>query len=588
MKNMSELIEIDDLSIKKEFFNILKSKKLNTLYQPVISLRDASILGYEALTRGPVGSLLYSPLKLFEYGEKYNKLWDLEYLCRKTIIKNSKIIDDKYKLFLNVSPEIIHDDRFTQGFTKKYLMENKICPERIVFEITENTAIKNMSEFKNTIENYRMQNYEIAIDDAGAGYSGLNLISDINPNYIKLDMKLIRDIDKDFIKQSLIKSMVEYATLTNTNLIAEGIETKNELIKLIELGIKYGQGFYIQKPSSCLSEIKDYIKDEIKDTNRKYNHLSEKKISNLRISNISTHTKTLSPNIFISQVFDIMKKDQYLDGLCITEDAKVLGVITRNDFFKKLSGQFGYNLFSKKQITTIMSKTYLRVDSYENIDIVAKKALSRPPDKVYNFIVVTEDNKYLGIVTVKELLEKTIEIEINNAKHINPLSNLPGNILIEKNIEIAIKSDTNKIILYLDIDNFKAYNDVYGFENGDRFLKKLSQILKNNTKENEFLGHIGGDDFLAIVDEKESISYCKKIIEQVDDSISKFYNPTDYEKGYIEAKNRSGIKEIFPLLSISIVGLHSKNYQNIDNFSKDISNLKKDCKQITGSNYIIQ
>jgi len=585
---MSVLIDVDSLAIKKEFFSILKFNKLSTLYQPIISLRDASILGFEALTRGPSDSLLYSPLKLFEYAEKYDKLWDLEYLCRKTIIKNSKTLDDKYKLFLNVSPDIINDTRFIKGFTKKYLIENETSPEKIVFEITENTAIDNMAEFKNTIENYRVQNYEIAIDDAGAGYSGLNLISDINPNYIKLDMQLIRDIDKDFIKQSLIKSMVEYATLTNTDIIAEGIETRNELDKLIELGINYGQGFYIQKPLSSILELRNSLVEEIKDANRKNNHLSEKKISNLRVSNITSNEKTLNSNISISQVFEILKKDKYLDGLCVTDEEKVLGVVTRNDFFKKLSGQFGYNLFSKKPITSLMNKSYLEVDSFENIDIVAKKALSRPPDKVYDFIVVTETGKYSGIITVKDLLEKTIEIEINNAKHINPLSNLPGNVLIEKNIEIAIKSNLHKIILYLDIDNFKAYNDVYGFENGDRFIKELSKILKSNTPENEFLGHIGGDDFLAIIDKKEAISYCKKIIKEFDNSINKFYNPTDYEKGYIEAKNRSGIKEVFPLLSISIVGLHSTNYTNIEDFSKDISKLKKDCKQIFGSNSIIE
>src|SRR6056297_646165 len=274
---MNQFVNANNFNLRKEFMDILDSKKLSTLYQPIISLRDSSILGYEALSRGPVGSSLYSPIKLFEFAEKYNKLWDLEYLCRKTIIKNSKKLDDKYKLFLNVSPDIINDNRFIQGFTKNYLIENKISPDKIVFEITENTAIDNMAEFKNTIENYRMQNYEIAIDDAGAGYSGLNLISDVNPNYIKLDMKLIRDIDKDFIKQSLIKSMVEYATLTNTDLIAEGIETKNELDKLIDLGIKYGQGFYIQKPLSSIIELRNSLIEEIKNANRKNNHLSEKK-----------------------------------------------------------------------------------------------------------------------------------------------------------------------------------------------------------------------------------------------------------------------------------------------------------------------
>ena len=116
--------------------------------------------------------------------------------------------------------------KFRQGFTKEYLDKFSIDPKNIIFEINEKAAVKNVMEFRKTVNNYKEQNYKIAIDDAGAGYSGLNMISDIHPHFLKLDMNLIRDIDKDHMKQALVKSMVEFSKMSNTYLIAEGIETE--------------------------------------------------------------------------------------------------------------------------------------------------------------------------------------------------------------------------------------------------------------------------------------------------------------------------------------------------------------------------
>jgi diguanylate cyclase/phosphodiesterase len=134
-----------------------------------------------------------------------------------------------------------------KGLPKEYLDKFAIDPKRIIFEITESEAINHLADFIKTIDNYKEQDYRIAIDDAGAGYSGLNLISDIHPNYIKLDMKLIRDIDKDTTKQSLVRCLNEFSEYTETALIAEGIETKEELLTLIEIGVQYGPGVLYSK-----------------------------------------------------------------------------------------------------------------------------------------------------------------------------------------------------------------------------------------------------------------------------------------------------------------------------------------------------
>ncbi len=195
----------------------------------------------------------------------------------------------------------------------------------------------------------------------------------------------------------------------------------------------------------------------------------------------------------------MMKKDCALLGFCIAENNTVIGVITRNDLFRNISDKYGYTLYANKPVSVIMSREFLCVEYQSSIDSVAKKAMHRHYDKIYDFITVTKESKYYGIVTVKDLLEKSIEIEVINAKHLNPLSELPGNMLIEKQLEMCIDSPIPYTILYFDVDNFKPYNDVYGFENGDRLIRCLSRILKEHIPKTNFIGHIGGDDFITIL-----------------------------------------------------------------------------------------
>jgi len=587
MDNIQRDIE-KEYTLRERFLEVLENKRISTVFQPIVSLSDGSVYGYEALSRGPQNTDLQSPGVLFECADKYDKTWDLELLCRVKAIEAAGGIRTPFKLFLNVNPNIIHDAKFKQGFTKEYLSQYEINPENIIFEITEKGAVSNISDFICTIDNYKGQNYKIAIDDAGAGYSGLNMISDIHPHFIKLDMKLIRDIDKDVTKQLLIKSFAEFASLTNTYLIAEGIETKNELLKLIDIGVHFGQGYYLQRPNASLNPISGEVLLTINEENKKKHNLADKRSSDIFISNISTAQKGIEPDVLVLQVLELMEKDRSISGICVAREGYIVGTLTRRELYRRLSGRYGYTLFSKKTVENIMSTEFLCVDCHESIRTVSKKAMSRDFEKLYDFIAVTKDGKHYGIVTVKDLLEKTIQVEVNNAKHLNPLSELPGNVLIEKKLEEIIGLKSDYTVIYFDIDNFKAYNDVYGFENGDRIIKHLTQILKNNFQlDIDFVGHIGGDDFIAVIADKDVEAVCKKIIAEFDESVKLFYSQNDLDKGYITTKNRHGAEEDFPILSISIVSASGKGYETVYKMAEDIAKLKKLCKQNPGSNYLL-
>ncbi|WP_070000919.1 GGDEF domain-containing protein [Cellulosilyticum sp. I15G10I2] len=569
------------LTIKEQFNNIIEEKQIKTVFQPIVSLRDTSILGYEALSRLTKNIIIQNPDELFSLATQYNRLWDLELLCRTKALEAAHKLLPNEKLFLNVNPNVIHDIKFKEGFTKEYLEKYAMKPENIIFEITERNAIKDIIGFRSTITHYKQQNYKIAIDDAGAGYSGLNLICDVKPHYIKLDMNLIRNIDTDSIKYALVKSMIELSKLSNIHLIAEGIERIEELSTLVTLGVQYGQGYFIQKPQETISPIDTCVINTLQKLNQQRNHLYTNSLSYTYIGNLCKEEKTVDPASTVEDVYSLFLSNPSLLGVCVIKNKQVIGVVTRTLITTHLSGRYGFSLNQKKTISTLMQTKFLSVDYQTSINTVAKLAMSRSTDKLYDFITITHNNNYLGIVTVKELLEKAMEVEVTNAKQLNPLSGLPGNLVIDQKLAECLCSGSPFSALYFDLDNFKAYNDVYGFGKGDIMLKLLTQIIITHKPPNGFAGHIGGDDFIMILPFHDCTNLCEQIISDFEVAVRKCYTEEDLKNGYIASKNRHGILEKFPIATLSIAAITNQNTQfdNMNDFSAELAKLKKKCKQ---------
>ena len=260
--------------LKEDFNDILEKQRIKPVFQPIVSLTDGTIIGYEALSRIIEPQKIKDSEELFSLAGIYVKIWELEQLCRSKILEKYRLFaseNDNKKLFLNVNPLVIHDKQFYMGFTSQYLKQYNLNSDGIIFEITERSAVDDMKGFKDTIRHYKLQGYQIAIDDVGSCYSGLNLICDIIPPYLKLDMTLIRDIHKDTIKYAMVKSMVEFANLTQIELIAEGVECEEELKTLLKLGVHNAQGYFLRKPNESLKPVKKNALEVIHKFNTKKN-----------------------------------------------------------------------------------------------------------------------------------------------------------------------------------------------------------------------------------------------------------------------------------------------------------------------------
>ncbi|MBO7744256.1 EAL domain-containing protein [Paenibacillus sp. MWE-103] len=231
---------------------ILEERLIEPVYQPILALRpDAETLyGYEALSRLPGSRWFSGPIGLFDFADEEGLTYALDRLAREKAIEGCAGLASGRKLFINITAKIMNDPSFSPGQTLPMLQRYGLSPHHVVFEITERTSIEDFEAAKRILRHYRNQGYQIAIDDAGAGYSSLQSIVELKPDYIKIDRSLISGIHLEPMKTHLVQTFADLAAKMDIKVIAEGIEEKEELLHIRTLGVHYGQGYLLGRPAS--------------------------------------------------------------------------------------------------------------------------------------------------------------------------------------------------------------------------------------------------------------------------------------------------------------------------------------------------
>lgn len=227
---------------------IISEEDVRTLVHPVLRLADLSVIGYEALSRGPEGGEFERPDKLFAVAYDADLVLSLERLCRKRALESALSLPDNKLFFLNIEPEAVADPELRDVVFTTLLADMGMSPDRVVLELTERAAITDFRAFRGTLEYLRAVGFAVAVDDAGAGYGSLQCLAEVHPEWLKIDMSLVRNIDTDIVRQQLVDSLVRFADRMEVSLVAEGIETSAELEALREIGVQYGQGFLFTRP----------------------------------------------------------------------------------------------------------------------------------------------------------------------------------------------------------------------------------------------------------------------------------------------------------------------------------------------------
>ena len=557
--------------------------KLDYAFQPIIYAQSGKLYAVEALLRNVQDIPNITTIDdLFDLVFSNDYLYEFDLLLREKAIKKFANINiPNLKLFYNLDNRIIYNKNYSSGNTQKILTKYNLSKDKIIFELSEKGTSIEQNALSTMLQRYKQSGYSIAIDDFGIGVSGLKLLYFSEANIIKIDRFFISNIDQDSKKKLFCSSIIDMAHIMGMQVIAEGVETQKEFYTCKDIGADFIQGFLVQKPTKNINEILPIYND---------------------ISNLILDDKREDQNKFIdeqfidkieplpvnSSLYDIIlhfKKNTEHNFVPIVDEFKYfLGIIYESDIKKISYSQYGLSLAQNQNFSTTLLK-YLKPALSVEISWGIDKIL-----EMYNLnfqnslgIFITNSDKYLGFINLNSLLTMSYKRNIEIATNQSPLTKLPGNKQIERFIANSFRNiqiNTTHII-YFDFNDFKPFNDIYGFRQGDRAILIFSELLQKRYPKNSFIAHIGGDDFFVGLTDftfEDVFELTLDIQNEFKYSAKNLYSNEDKELGYIVSKDRFGTTRNFNLLSVSCAIVEINCKSNILNFDDTLNSMKKESK----------
>lgn len=541
---------------------ILANSDLHSLFQPIFSLSERRILGYEALSRGPSNSALHSPINLFAVARSAGRLSELELLCRKNACQRFSQLKLEGKLFLNVSPDSLMEPKHQPGRTLQLLQTLGIPPSQVVIELTEQSPTDDFALLDTALHHYRAMGFSIALDDLGAGYSSLRLWSELRPDYVKIDRHFIDGIHQDAVKREFVGSILKMAKASRAQVIAEGIELAEELEVLAEMGVDLLQGYLLCRPQE--QPPRDAL-NLLPITGNTSSLISEE-VSDLR--GLLNPQRAVALSTSTSEVLEMFRAQASLNSLAVLNpEQQPVGIVHRHSLAEALLKPFANELFARKPISRLMSDDYLAVESSQSLQQVSRLLTSRARQRIEEDFIIIQEGSYIGMGRVIDVLKLITELKIQQARYANPLTLLPGNVPIQQCLTRLLQQSREAVICYVDIDNFKPFNDLYGYAKGDEVLLSLAQCLNDRVDPTrDFVGHIGGDDFLLVLGSQDWRARLNRLLEDFQSQCRRFYREEDLDAGCFVSHDRNGKRQEFALLSLSlgVVHLHPEQCAHLD------------------------
>jgi len=558
--------------------------KIDFAFQPIVNIKSGKIYGVEALLRNhhEAGGF-YSIFNLFDEAYHDGILYQLDLLLRfKAVEKFTQIGIENIQLFYNLDNRLIHMPDLTSGNTSNILDKFDLDKKSVCFELSERNTLQDPSSVTTMVNRYKQEGFDIAIDDFGTGVAGLQLLYYAESNFIKLDRFFIQNIQNDAKKRLFCTSIINMSHIMGMKVIAEGLETQEEYLTCKDIGVDLLQGYFVQKPKTDISKIRDrylHINELYKNDRRNYssNRVDKDKIEYIEplkidstLHDLFLYFKENPINIFVP----------IIDKL-----GQLYGVIYEKDIKKISYSQYGVSL-AKNDKSNNKLKKFIKEAVNAEITWGVDKIL-----EIYNMdtessfgIFITKNNKYYGFIDVNNLLSMSYNRNIEIAKDQNPLTKLPGNRQIDVFVNDALHCEEGLKyhIVYFDFNDFKPFNDLYGFRQGDRAILLFSDILKKELNKNVFIAHIGGDDFFIgfkNLDFNEAFRITQHIQNTFTEQVKSLYNENDRQKAYIETKDRYGTIRQFKLLGVCSAVVEISKEISASNLDKALGVIKKEAKK---------
>lgn len=535
--------------------DILANQRLMTLLQPVLDLAHGRVIGYEALSRGPSNSPLHAPQALFRVAEHYALTTRLDLLCVQSAVQAFARLNLPGLLFVNLSPSSMLDAAFAPDVLVKTLDDAGLTAQRLVIEITENAESIDYLPLREATAALRVAGIEVAMDDLGEGFSSLRMWSELKPAFVKIDKHFISGIHADTHKNLFVRSIKQLAEGAGTRVIAEGVESVSELAVLLDIGIHYVQGYLIGRPSPIPIRQPPREVEACLHADR-MNALPDARSPERRLvtaEKLATPAPAVSPQCSSQDALDRMLENPELHAMAVVDEGVPVGIIHRPVLLDRFIGLYGRELYGKKPCTHFMDANPLIVDKSTRLTELSELVVNKGKAAFTQGFIVTQQGRYLGLGSGFDLMREITEMQIVAARYANPLTGLPGNVPIQEHMEYLLSRGRTFVTAYFDLDQFKPYNDVYGFRRGDDMIQLLARVLRDSCHaEHDFVGHIGGDDFVVLFQSLDWEIRCHGMLARFDRERMALFNPEHVQAGGYTSEDRRGNLAFHALVSLSI------------------------------------
>ncbi len=572
---------------------IIAQRKLSALFQPVIDLQSGEVIGFEGLIRGPADSTLHSPVNLFGAALQQNLSLEVEMLARQIVLESFSRQKLPGNLFLNISPETMSLPSFKNGRTLEFMSSLGIDPARVVMEITENQPTYDFEEMRSALFHYRQMGFKTAIDDLGEGFSSLRLWSELRPEYIKIDMHFIQGVDHDPVKLQFLKSIQQIAGSCGTRVIAEGIETEGELRVVKDIGIALGQGYFIAHPSPTPPLLA---------SNETCRIINSKNIGVFPVNGMS-HRRQITAEKLLSyvepaqletsneQIFERFSGNAALHIIPVVKNGLPTGLINRDQFIDTFSQPRQRELTGKQICQHFIRTDPLLVEKSMPVEELSSFLAETPTRHFADGFIITEQGRYIGVATLQDLLRELIRMQQESARYANPLSLLPGNVPVIEHIEGLLQMNTKFIACHCNLDHFKPFNDNFGYGKGDEMIQLVARLLGwacDHTM--DFIGHIGGDDFILLMQSRDWKSRCEQALRSFEQAASLLFKEEHILNGEYSSEGRDGKLIFHPLTSLSIgaITVLPGQFSSHHEVSAAMNAAKKMAKKVAGNSLFLE
>ncbi|MEK3883125.1 GGDEF domain-containing protein [Paenibacillus sp. PL2-23] len=310
-----------------------------------------------------------------------------------------------------------------------------------------------------------------------------------------------------------------------------------------------------------------------------------------RIGQLASPIATVPHYTHVSEVANVFERDALVPGVVVLKNGKPVGLLMKEKLHQLLAGQYGLPLYWNRPVEKIMDAQALIVDESMPVEQVSQLAMSRTDYRLYDVVILTRNESLLGVATIRSMLEYITALRTEEARTANPLTGLPGNEGIHSELTRKIKAGKPFAMLYADLDYFKWFNDCFGFGLGDDLIRYVAKLLrtvlcKEGRSSSCFLGHIGGDDFIAILDPHIAEEACRELIQRFDQGVVDFYGGAEVTE--VEDRRGARIQQDGVSISLSILYWDGIGELSPEVISRDAAKLKKQAKAIKGSVYVME